>query len=258
MIIDLATCAPLMNFLREMERQAKRYPEDSRQAEFGVHPTPHRDWYGDINLFQAMYEMQERWYSTYPPTPFQAQLRRDFHEIRQSTAVANFTYQQEVIYSVYATRRHRWEKLATYVGLPSFPETFVVYRGVHGEKAAKSVIEAWMNGEPEIGVLHSGLSSWSLLESGARHYFDAHRWGVLAKTTVPFENTLLDVLVDNGYFARHGCREAEVVIGTGSAEDRIVAPAEDVRVRVDDQEFGFQEFCGPALLIQDRFPNADE
>lgn len=224
-----------------------QYPDDGIDAEWGTLPTLHREWYGDAKLFAGMYGMQARWFSTYPPDSFQRDLRSDLDRVRQPDAARAFSndelpYQQALLLSVYASRRKRWEFLVDHCGLISVPRAFVVYRGTKLESDTRAVVMALSVDEKEIVVPHLGLSSWSLLEEGAqRDYFDPYPWGVLVRATVPFDKTLLDVLVDDGYFARHGCAEAEIIVGTGWPGDEIIAEAKDVRVRIGRIEYGYKE-----------------
>jgi hypothetical protein len=153
---------------------------------------------------------------------------------------------------VIGSRRQRWNTLARFVGLDSAPTHFRAYRGTDRQADVISVVESWIEGKPYFRIPHLGLSSWSLLERGARHYFDQYRYGVLVQITVSISNTLMDILVDDGYFARHGCKEAELVVGTGNASDVLDANLADVRVRIAGQEYGYQERASAEASLRSR------
>lgn len=92
---------------------------------------------------------------------------------------------------------------------------------------------------------HRGLSSWSLLEGdehwGARSHYISGEIAALLVAEVSLDNTFVDVLVDDGYFAHHDVREAEVIVGTGDPRVPITLLPSECKVRVGGQEFGIED-----------------
>jgi hypothetical protein len=128
------------------------------------------------------------------------------------------------------------------VGLREEPTSFMLYRGSRHAAHASLVVRGWLEGYEALEVPHKGLSSWSFLEgdknSGARTYFLDRKVGTLFVADVPMDDTFLDVFVDDAYFARHGLREAEIIVGTGDPNLLIQAGLTSCRVQVNGQEFG--------------------
>ena len=213
-----------------------------------------------------MAEIQRRWYSTYSSDEFQLDLRAKLMATLDPKTIAAAAqgqlddFEQRTIMHIVQSRPKRWERLCEAVGLAETPRGFVSYRGSRDGKHAVLVVRQWLAGRKTLAVPHKGLSSWSFLEgdrdSGARTYFLDCSIGTLFVAEVPMDDTFLDVFVDDAYFARHGLREAELVIGTGDPRLEIRADLSRCRVQVDGQEFGLDgaEFAKDALFAQGLWP----
>ena len=242
MTLDLIDCDELHQFLTDMTQMKKDYPQYSHEDRLEV-PTGQKAWYRNDSIFLNMVDIQRQWYSTYSRDTFQIDLCADLELTQNEDFIDLFennklNYRQEVLFQIVASRQERWELLCDAAGCEETPDHFIAYRGVQSDSVARAIVDSWLAKNSRVSVPHRGLSSWSLLQSGAMHYCKAAgRVGALIVTEISFEKTLLDVLVDNGYFAHHGLKEAEIVIGTGGPSMEISAIADRCKILVDRREY---------------------
>ena len=245
MLLDLAACPPLLAFYEEMKSRRDEYPADEYEARRTL-PTPQKAWYDGEAVYEVAFHIQQRWYGTTHDHGFQVGLRARLMQIGDPETIEAFAsgdigYEQGKIFEIYLGRAERWRQLAAHCGVPA-PSAFRLYRAQPGPEVARAVVDAWSRGLTEFRLDHRGLSAWSLLEghaaTGARTHLATNARGALAPATVPLEDTFLDVLVDDGYFARRGIEEAEVVVGIGDPALDIVCDALAARVKVAGVEYG--------------------
>lgn len=211
-------------------------------------PTPQKSLYANNDVYGMMLHFQYRWYGTGCQDDFQSNLRAAVADAFEPSVIEAFSKNDmprfkrcalEVLY----TRPERWLQLATMVGLVGAPEWFTVYRATDWSGALAAVLSAWEFELDAVRVPHVGLSSWSLLEgdkrSGAMTHLEKHRNGVVIVVDVPIEDTFADVLVDDGYFARYGMRECEIIVGTGNPTLEILGYPKRCLVRVEGVDYRY-------------------
>lgn len=158
-----------------------------------------------------------------------------------------YSNQALLLACVCVTRKARWSRLVTRVGLRGVPDFFVVYRVLTGVGVVKFVAERWADDRREsFPVQGAGLASWSLMKgdrsSGAMGFLsrDFAGNGVVYRTVVPFRSTFFDKWVDDSTFLSKYPLECEIVVGSWS--DRpIICAKSDVEVHWDGRVYGYAE-----------------
>lgn len=265
MVLDVAHFDELLDFLELMRNKASDYPEGEEEGWKPV-PTHQKEWYFDDAVFMAMASMQRRWYSTYSKDKFQVDLRAKLMATLDPATIAFAArgelddFELRAGWHIVQSRLERWEMLREDLGLNEVPDSFMLYRGSRDSAHAVLVVKAWLAGQTTLAVPHKGLSSWSFLEgdqrSGARTYFLDRSVGALFVAKVPIDDTFIDVFVDDAYFATHGLREAEIIVGTGDPRLEISAELARCRIQVGGQEFCMEQakLARDALLYRDLWP----
>lgn len=243
MLLDVIENHELGEFLEEMTANRSRFPVNKYET---LKQNDQKTWYFDDEVFMAMVDMQVRWYSTYSDHEYQVDLRKRLvaaqsEEVILASIAGELDFLQRCVVEIVGTRSARWEFLSDYLGL-DLPRSFVAYRGTKDPDVAITIVNAWESGMETFKVPHVGLSSWSFLEgdsnSGARHHLKGGQPGSLLVAEVSLEETFLDVFVDDAYFAHHGLREAEIIVGNGSPDMEISAMSNRCRILVNRQEYG--------------------
>lgn len=232
-----------------MAGQQRAYPEGEHD-EWREIPTPQKLLYGNQDLYGMMLHLQYRWYGTRSHDEFQRDLRDALADAFEADVIVGFAQGNlrrlkrcalEILY----TRPKRWRDLALFAGLAACPSGFMVYRASNEAHATVAVLEAWASELVHARIPHAGLSSWSLLEgdarSGALTHLEPQRNGVLLAAQVPVENTFMDVLVDDGFFARYGIRECEVIVGIGDPSLEVLGYVHRCRVRLEGVNYRYRD-----------------
>lgn len=249
MMVDLVRCPELMVLYRSMEGQERAYPEGEHEERMAI-PTPQKSLYSNDDVYGMMLHFQYRWYGTGCRDDFQRDLRDAVADAFEQDVIETFRQgglsrfkrcALEILY----TRPERWRQLARYFGLAGVPEGFTVFRATDWSDAVTAVLRVWEAELDLARVPHAGLSSWSLLEgderSGAVTHLHQHPNGVIVVADVPIEDTFMDVLVDDGYFARHGIRECEIIVGTGDQDLEVLGYPKRCVVRIEGVDYRYSE-----------------
>ena len=139
-----------------------------------------------------------------------------------------------------ATRRERWDKLVSILGLEAAPKSFTLYRGNRGADMVKWVTVAWQDeSKPFMRVLSKPTASWSTHTKAADRFY-GESLGVKWKAEVPLENTFFDKWVDDHTFISSFWGENEVIAG-GGTRNAIACKKEDVVVRLNGKEYTYAE-----------------
>jgi hypothetical protein len=151
------------------------------------------------------------------------------------------TENENYMFNIISTRKERWDRLSKKLNIKT-PEKFHLFRGVHGDYAVESVINAWKDENTKnMNLPNRVLSSWSVSKNTAEMFakFQTPVNGVVYEADIPFTRTFMDKWVDDADFIKYFYAEDEVIVM--ASENSIKIDKKNAKVKYDNKLYDYDK-----------------